>query len=356
MDLLSMSIKSPSLRVFAFLLLASGCVPNVDTDESIIRAPRVIAIKAEPAEGKPDQAVSYTALLVDQNGVRTEADLNWFYCEAQKPLAELGPISKKCLRRSSGKLADIGTGFDVKGSIPKGACGLFGPNPPPPVMGQAPGRPVDPDGTGGYKQPVLLGVNIDGKSDDLVLYEQRLTCDIASLGASLVTEFNLRYHRNENPRVSNLSVQRAGEETRTLEADEVLTLAPGEAVSLFANWDACPVEDSCGDGVCGPDETRPSCAADCGTALVGCFGRERYLWFSNETRELSVRRESMRAAWYTTAGKYDDERTGVDEDSDSDSTENSFTAPNQTGELVLWVVLRDARGGVGSHELKVSVE
>ena len=43
-----------------------ACVPDLDVDESIIDAPRVLAIQAEPAEAKPNEAVAYRALLVDR--------------------------------------------------------------------------------------------------------------------------------------------------------------------------------------------------------------------------------------------------------------------------------------------------
>jgi hypothetical protein len=334
------------------VFVASGCVPDLDTDESTITSPRVIAVSAEPAEAKPGAQVSYTALLVDQNGVRSEATLAWFYCEAQKPLAELGPINRTCLSPSSGSLSSIGRGFEVSGKVPSQACALFGPNPPRPMEGQEPGRPVDPDQTGGYNQPVMLGFNTGG-GDSVVLYEQRITCDLAGVRPQLAIEFSQRYHANQNPAVRVLRVMRANGESVLLRAEETLEVGAGEALQLEARWEECPESDSCGDGVCGPDETRLSCADDCAQA-AGCSGAERYLWFNNESRTLEVRRESMRVAWYATGGIYEDERTGVDEDDTSTRSQNRWTAPD-SGNATLWLVIRDARGGVGSAQFGFNV-
>jgi hypothetical protein len=89
---------------------------------------------------------------------------------------------------------------------------------------------------------------------------------------------------------------------------------------------------------------------------VGCAGQERYLWFDRERQKLSIRRESVRVAWFATAGRYADERTGVDEEATAPRSQNQWTAPGKAQDLTLWVVLRDARGGVGFRELKVHVK
>src|SRR5687767_7588117 len=166
MDFLSVR-ASLGLALFS-IVAGTGCVPDMDTDESTVVAPRLLAVIAEPAEAEPDQQVSYRALVVDQNGVRSDATLAWFYCNAPKPLSELGPVSTECLARASGKLQMIGRGPTVDGALPDQSCATFGPNLPQPEEGQAPGRPVDADETGGYSQPLMLGLNTGG-ADSLVL-------------------------------------------------------------------------------------------------------------------------------------------------------------------------------------------
>jgi hypothetical protein len=325
----------------------------MDTDESLVSEARVLAVRAEPAEARPGAAVKYSALVADGEGTQRAGLLAWFYCLAQKPLAELGPVDRTCLSPSSDKLAEIGGGLSVSGSLPKDTCSLFGPNVPQPAPGEEPSRPVDPDATGGYKQPIMLGVSVDDV-ETLTLFEQRIACDLPGVSADTGAEYRLRYHANENPRLRAVIATRASGEVVTLRAGDVLEVARSELITLSARWPSCPESDTCGDGLCGPDETRVSCAEDCTTA-AGCDGAERYLWYDGERRALSVRRESMRVSWYKTAGTYAEERTGVDEQDLNTHVDNTWTAPDGTGELTLWLVLRDARGGVGSLELPVNV-
>jgi hypothetical protein len=342
-----------ALLALLITLSAAACVPDLDTDDSLVSAPRVLAVVAEPAESRPGTKVTYTALMADGNGVRDEGILAWFYCLAQKPLAQLGPIDPQCLDPTAGKLERIDRGFEVQGTLPLNACSLFGPNIPAPEEGEEPGRPVDPDDTGGYKQPVILGFN-PGAGDQLVLYEQRISCDLSGVSAQTAAEFRLRYHANQNAALRELVVFRAHGERIGLREGDVLEVAPGEQVSLSARWDGCPETDVCGDGVCGPDEDRIGCAADCATPS-GCSGQERYLWFDGQKRLLSVRRESMSLAWYNTAGSFTQERTGADEDDAGLRSDNQWTAPAAAGDVTLWVVARDARGGVGALQIGVQV-
>ncbi|MET0344211.1 MAG: hypothetical protein ABW252_24560 [Polyangiales bacterium] len=333
--------------------LAVSCVPDLDSDASRVSAPRVLAIRAEPAEAAPNQAVQYSALVADQSGERRDASLTWFYCTAQKPLAELGPVSPKCLRVDSGQLSTIGQGPMVQGTLPREACALFGPNPPPPVEDQPPGRPVDPDETGGYKLPVVLGANA-GAGDSVVLYDQRITCGLSGVPPQLSVEFATRYHRNQNPAPSELRVLEPSGATRVVALGQPLEVAAGAGVTLEAAWPACPASDTCGDGVCGPDETVQGCGQDCATQR-GCDGQERFVALDRGTGTLVVRREAMRLAWYATRGGYDEERTGVADDAAAPASRNTWTAPSEPGPATLWVVLRDARGGVGFREQAVIV-
>ncbi len=337
--------------------LLSGCVPELDAEESIVRGPRVLAVQAEPAEARPGQPVRYSALFVDSEGVREEGMLQWFYCNAPKPLAELGPINRRCLRLDQNSLERIGSGLAAEATLPSAACSLFGPNPPQVAVDAPPGRPVDPDTTGGYAVPVLLGVDAEDQQS-VLLYEQRVMCGLAGVGPTVSADFARRYHPNRNPRASALELRWPDGRRQAVAEGELVPLRRGERLALSVEWPACPQADLCGDGVCGPEESALSCSEDCaGAASVGCEGQERYLWL-DEGRRLGVRRESMRVAWYATGGAYVDARTGVDEQAPSDErrSANTWTAPADTGEHSLWLVLRDARGGVGVRSMRVLVQ
>jgi len=337
-------------RWVLLLTAVSACVPDLDTDESLVASPRVLAVTAEPAEARPGQPVRYRALVADASGTIGDAAPSWFHCLARKPLAELGPVSPACLRGDSGKLAPLGEGPSVMGSLPTEACALFGPNPPPPVMDQPPGRPVDPDESGGYKLPLMVGLG----ALQVTLYEQRITCGLAGVSPDVSVAYATRYHANQNPSLSGLGVVEPDGSLRPLAEGAPLEVAVNSEVTLEASWPVCPASDVCGDGVCGPDETRTTCAADC-MAQLGCGGQERYVDFDREDRVLTVRAESLRLAWFNTRGSYQNERTGVGADEALSASRNIWRAPAEPGPATLWVVLRDGRGGVGHREQAVIV-
>ncbi|MET0284840.1 MAG: hypothetical protein ABW352_10230 [Polyangiales bacterium] len=326
-------------------VLLVGCVPDLDSDESTVVQARVLAIQAEPAEVTPNgiNRTTYRALIADGNGVRADVPLSWFQCIAQKPLAELGPVSRDCFSTESGKLVEFGSGPEASGALPSSACSLFGPNPPLAVGGEAPGRPVDADQTGGYKMPIVTALQGEA-GQNIELYEQRIICGLVGVSREVSVAFATRYHANANPFIAELRAVRAGG-SLLLAPDQPLELAANEEVQLEVLWPTCPESDVCGDGLCGPDETAQACAADC-QPLRGCGGQERYLRYDRQESELVTERESMRAAWYATHGSYDFERTGAEPDPTIGGTGNTFRAPSSPVSGTLWVVLRDSRGGV----------
>jgi hypothetical protein len=350
MDLLKTALVLP---VAVLCGAATACVPDVDVDESLITAPRVIAITAEPAEARENQKVTYSALLVDKNGVREEGVLVWFQCSARLPLSELSPISSACLDPNTAENLKFGSGPSATVAVPPNACSLFGPNPPAPAEGEDPGRPVDADATGGYKLPIVLGVRAT-TDEDVVIYEQRLTCNLSGAPAATSAEFRSRYQLNTNPRIRAIRVRTADGDELSAGDDGVLAVEAGAPLTLEAEVPACPDSDSCGDGICGIDETRSSCAEDCSTPK-GCGGSERYLRYDPGSRTLVEERESLRFAWYATAGKLDDERTGISAGSTSRRSANAYTVPAAAGEHHVFVVARDARGGVGHAEITLRV-
>ena len=69
-----------------------------------------------------------------------------------------------------------------------------------------------------------------------------------------------------------------------------------------------------------------------------------------------TRHETMRVSWSATAGTFGEDHTGRTESQFAKtSTDNTWTAPDVAGRVVLWVVLRDDRGGTDfrSYELLV---
>lgn len=321
-------------------VLAGACKPNLDDTTSIITQTTVLAVQSTPAEAPPAANVSYTALVVDGSGEVQTASLLWDYCNVRNPLSNLGPVAVQCTQAGNSGLTEIGTGLDASGAIPQLACTNFGPNPPPATAGQPAARPVDPDTTGGYYQPVSVFL----AGGQILLYDMRLSCGFAGANESAQVDLQARYHLNANPQVASLT---AGSTTLTPDsAGQTNAVAVGQTLQLEVAWPVCPLTDTCGDGLCGADESVTTCPADCQTP-VGCGGAERYVNFDLESQSVVDAREGIQVSWYATAGSFSDDSTGRDATDTNVTSDNSWQAPSQAGTVHLWIVLHDARGGIG---------
>src|SRR6185503_942696 len=120
-----------------------------------VDAPRIAAIRAEPAEVKPGATVSYSALVVSPLGTVEDPALDWSFCTDPKPLGENEIANADCL---ADKVAAIGTSTaaGIQATVPKEACRTFGSETQGTEL-----RARDPDSSGGYYQP--LRVLLDGR-------------------------------------------------------------------------------------------------------------------------------------------------------------------------------------------------
>lgn len=342
-------------RAFALFMVTSllvACLPEFGDDLSIVRAPRILAVKAVPAEAKAGSEVQLSALVADPSSEAAPPRIEWALCLARKPLTELGPVAQECIERfgAGGDIfVRLGNGTAVSADVPIDACRRFGPSAPPAEAGGAAGRPVDPDLTGGYHQPVILGAE-SGTS----LGSVRLACGITGVPSAENVRFTQGYRPNENPAVDRLEASVDGEPPIAVEP--TLRVRPGSRVDLRAMWAACAREPVCGDGLCTSGENQKSCPADCRDAPRGCTGAETYLWADPEARIVSERREGIVVRWYATGGVFDVERTGrTESDPDGIDTTNVWTAPRDPVLVRMWLVIRDDRGGVGWNEYRVDV-
>jgi hypothetical protein len=318
--------------VLSAALVLAACSPDLVDDTSIVSAPRLIAVRAEPAEAAPGAQVSFHALYADPTGGVAAAPLDWAFCTARRPVSESGPVDPACLVAASDDLVPIGAGNDATGALPAAGCRLFGPDRPDPVPGEPAGRPADADSTGGYYQPVRV-LTPDGQAS---LVQSRLRCGLPGATAEQAADFRQRSHPNANPTVA---VSLAGTPLVALEDDAtaVATVAPGATITLQAAWPACPATE--------PTEEPAPCA-----------GSEAYLFFDPVSRSLVVRRESLRVSWLATAGAFASGHTGRSEAeaTAAPTTENTWTAP-ASGTVTLWVVLRDDRGGTDWRTYRVAI-
>jgi hypothetical protein len=341
-----------AVRLVASLsVLFCACKPNIDETVSIVSQTQVLGVQATPAEGAPGASVAFTALIVDGNGPLADPPITWDFCNARNPLANLGPVSPECLQANDANLVTLGAGPQASGVIPDVACRQFGPEVPEVMGNQTPGRPVDPDSTGGYYQPVSLFIPT---SLGLVtaLYGTRISCGLAEGTSDQANDYLARYHLNVNPAVASLTA--AGAPLGVDGSGAVNTVSAGQTVDLEVAWATCPLSDTCGDGVCGADESLTSCPADC-TAPQGCSGAERYVNFDLSSQSLYDAREGMHVSWFATGGSFNLDRNGNDGNDTTTTSDNVWVAPSAGG-VHMWVVLHDDRGGIGWGSYTLAVQ
>jgi hypothetical protein len=350
---------APLLTTLAVFCYLAGCKPDLEGGASIVDSARVLAIRSEPAEaapkGNPATTVSWSALFVDKDGDADPAALDWALCTERKPLATAGEISLDCLAPSGDALIELGGGSAVSGSLPDDGCRLFGPNPPLPKPGEPAPRPTDPDATGGFYQPLRL-LAATGGDEQYSVGLTRIFCGIARVSADQTFDFQKRYRQNENPKLEGLVVGPERDDAPVTNDEGTATVRPGSHVKLRASWTDCPLEPSCGDGICGAAEDKSSCPEDC-MEPHGCTGSEPYVAFDLASRTLLDRREAMRVSWYANAGAFDHDRSGrTESDASVPNSDNGWVAPSHAGDVRIWVVLRDDRGGVDYASYLLHVE
>lgn len=334
-------------------LIVPACAPVLDDDTPYVSSPRVLAVRVDPPEVVAGAEVHLTALYADATGALGAAPLDWAFCGASRPLAELGPVAGACLDPSSEALLPIGAGLETVGTVPADACSLFGPNPPPPVDGAPGGRPVDPDVTGGFYQPAL---GFDTTSGSATFVPVRVRCGLANVSQETYIAWNSSYRSNESPSVASVSLVRAdGEQVLSTEgAAPPPEVGPGEVLTVRISWPDCPEIGVCGDGVCSSDEDVSACAEDC-TTPRGCDGAETYVVYQPDDATLHTRREGLSATWFATGGTLDDARNGREGTDTTTTLDNGWTAPERAGEVWIAVALRDERGGVSFASFRVRV-
>ena len=285
------------------LVALGACAPDLEDATSIVTSPRLLAVRIEAPEVAPGGTVETIALWADPTTTAVaEAPLEWAFCTRRKGFSEPGPVASACLAPQSEDLVVYGAGTEATGTVPANACRQFGPDAPDAVAGEPPGRPVDPDGTGGFYQP--LRVRHD---DAYALGQVRLRCGLPGATPAQATAFRDGYIPNANPAIDAVELPS--------------TVRAGEVVELTVAWKAC--------------EDAP------------CTGSEPYLWFDPSRRELATRREAMRVSWFATAGAFETGHAGRSEaEADQAFATGTWTAPTEAGDVQLWIVLRDDRGGV----------
>ena len=191
----------------------------------------------------------------------------------------------------------------------------------------------------------------DGASD---VGQTRVRCGLPGATQEKSIEFEKGYHANTNPAIEEVELRWQGGAVTVGQADAPVEVPPNAVFEVEARWKTCAQDKSCGDGQCVAGENAADCPQDCAPE-VGCSGAEAYLWYDPVSRTVQTRRESMRVSWFASSGAFTQDRTGREESDGFVETSNSWTSPPGPEDVLLWIVLRDSRGGVGVTSITLNV-
>jgi hypothetical protein len=314
----------------ALASLAAGCKPDLGSAPSLVIKPRFLAVRGTPPEAAQNGMVTYDALVV--GGTVAAPPLSWAQCLEADPPANGNDVSSACLPWQLGPDGGLITPDDTTvpsptftAALPSNSCALFGPETPPPVKGKPPTRPVDPDTTGGFYQPVRAVWNDTG----LVAFAlERVTCNLANAPAAIATQYAMDYLPNNNPILADLVFDPTGVDTPLYAAGQsappaAATIAPSRPITLQADFSA--------------------------------DAAETFLVWNVVTLTLDMQRESLRVSWFATGGAFAHDVTGRTQTDTETFTQNVWTAPETPGPVYLWAVLRDDRGGVDFAAAEIDV-
>lgn len=308
--------------VAAALGLGGACAPTFDDATAVVSGPRLLAVQSTPAEAAAGGAFTLAALYVGPDGAQPASGLDWATCLLQTPSAQPGPVNPACFGSAPSGVLSLGKGATASGTVPTDGCLLFGPASPPPTPGQPSPRPTDPDATGGYYLPIV----VRDPAGTWSVAPERVTCPPSGVTQDVLAAFSGGYVPNTNPLISSLtSTSDSGPATVVADGAgaPAMTVRPGVRLALSVSW------------------------ASCSRSPQACTGAETYLSVDSSTHAVAVLRESIVASWYATAGSFAMDRSGRSEDDPGTEATNVWTAPSAAQTVHFWIVLRDARGGVG---------
>jgi hypothetical protein len=293
-------------RTLLLTLALAACKPTVGRAPSLITEPEILAVRSQPAEAKPGDPVTYDLLVVTPEGAVPDPMAAWDICSQPKPPAESNSVAAGCVTAPAGEVQ----GATFTAPVPSDACMLFGP-----MVPKQDYRPRDPDSTGGYYLPVRAVLSDLGDRMLTAFAMERITCTLTNASPAVIQDYSTRYHANNNPKLAGLVILTMEGAAVDLGSGSV-TVSSGGLVTFRAAFT--------------PDSP------------------ETYVVFDPEAQALVDRRESMRLAWFASAGEFDHDRTGRAETEAETTSDNTWTAPVVTAPtpVYLWLVLRDSRGGV----------
>jgi hypothetical protein len=331
----------------AAALAGGACKPDLGAPISLVDKPRILAVRGTPPEAKEGADVTYDLLAVDVPGTLVDPAATWAVCKLPRPPSESNSVSAACLG-----IADDGgpapsftapvTAADPNDQKTTGACSIFGPQRPPldPTA-----RPRDPDITGGFYQPVRATLPGPDGNPIRAFDLQRIQCRLANAPIDVAAQFNNPFDPSTNPNGYTPN------QNPTL-AQVTLTPEGGAPTVLTPVVPGTPPPPPASVAAGGKVTFEASWAGEVA---------ETFTVYDIRTVTLVPQREAIRVAWFATAGTFDHDVTGRDDDDPALSTTNVWQVPGTSevpgtpGPVHVWLVLRDSRGGVDFAEFLLDV-
>ena len=275
------------LVLLALVALGGGCNNSFDP-ASFVDKLRLLGVEAEPPDLSPGQMTTLTATWANPGGAAPT--ITWDACLLPPPPGTGHALNQDCLGLDGGAaLVPFGTGETVTATMPAVT---------PEMLGL-------PDASNGWYLQVLLRLDADGRSQ-LGVYGLRLYLGALTPNAP-----------NQNPVLTGIYH---------------VPSADAGAEDQTALDDAAPLEVHAGDEVA----LR---------ALVTPESQETYVVYDGDPRTTPPRTvtETVRISWFTTAGEFSEDVTGVPKPDTTLKLEKHL--PPSGTPIDLWVVARDERGG-----------
>ncbi len=303
-----------ALSLSSMFLVA--CAPDLTVHASRVVAPRVVAVRGDPAEARPGATVTLTATVVQPAGTPVTPTVRWRACLAARSPSESGSIASACLGDDdAGALAPLGgatTATQVTVTIPADACARIGPQTPAANNGEARTRAPDPDVTGGWQLPVRLDLAA-GNATETMFARYRVRCLPPDVPGATAAAWATRYVNDANPALTGVfAVVDGAPRGLPRDATTPVDLGALRDVPVLALWDAASAE--------------------------------RYVRVDPATRALVERTEALELTWYTDGGSFARDRTVPD--ASGTASANVLHLDAGVTSARVWVVLRDERGGV----------
>ncbi len=301
--------KPGSVHALAALLLlataSAGCKPDLGAPQSLIIGPTILAIRGTPPESAEGGMATYDALTVDVTGTVAAPAIDWALCLAPNPPANGNDVADACLTIPDDTTTPAPT---FTATLSSNACTLFGPDAPPPMKGQPPMRPADPDTTGGFYQLVRATWQSD---------------------AGPLLAFALQRSPAGSQTPPPISLRRMPPTTPEQEPD-----AGGSGARSGRSGDAARPHRSDERSTSGDGRGRKEGHA--ASRLQRGFGRDAPV-LERLDAEPGQERESLRLSWFATGGAFEHDATGRSQTEMKTFTQNVWTAPMTPGPVNFWV-------------------